>query len=423
MFNVKLFSANSSVIGFLPVGYRYEIADFRACSETGSVQLPAGFQASPDAPENPLLGNNVKSRAILNNPLSESMVERYRLLSLSKRILRGSVRPGHNILGCQRVTMRGISDVAVTRWSDPLASPDVRRGYHFSGVVTCKSVWVCPVCSYGLSGARAQEIRDAIRSVKKAGGDVYMLTLTFRHSRFDDLGDMLERCKSSLAKLWRQRGVRDVMRKGFAGRITATEFTYSDESGWHPHQHILLFGGKGYRVESIQSRLGKYWIRALESSGLSGIADIACNVQSGSAVKDYLTKMSGELALGNTGVKQGRAGHYTPFQLLGMCRVRDDYKRLWREFYGVTRGKRALVWSRGLKRLCGVPERTDEEIADVSEKAGYEILFSIDGRDFRELLTDYDLGFIRGGPPIEDVVTLLDRRGVCYRMMVGKKEN
>lgn len=385
---------------------------------TDSFPVP-DFQRPSGLPEMPPLGNNVKSWAIFPFPGSSSpMIERYRLLGLSKNILSGCVRPGHNLLGCQRVPILGIGAVTITRSSDALLESGYKKGFHFSGVKTCKSVWVCPVCSYAISGGRADEVRQAIRVAKKSGQDVYLLTLTFKHSKFDNLAEMVGKCKKSLARLWSQRVVKDMMKTYFIGRITATEFTYSDGSGWHPHQHILLLGEKGLTCESLQKTFGTYWIRALTSCGLSGLSDVACNVQPASAVRDYLTKMSSEIALGNSGTKLGRDGHYSPFELLGMCRVRDDYKRLWREFYTVTRGKRSLVWSDRLKHICGIGERSDGDLVEELEK--FKPIFFVDTQDFKELLTDYDLGFIRGASS-DEVVLLLDRRGVRYTMATEER--
>lgn len=381
------------------------------------------FQAPPGAPENPLLGNNVRSQAICNNVSNNvrsversQMIERYRLLGLSKQILVGLVPRGHNIIGCQRVPVLG-SIVGLTQWQDPAIKDVSKRGFHFSGVATCKSVWVCPVCSYRLSGARAAEVRQGIHKVKHDGGEVYMLTLTFHHTRCDNLSQMLNRCKKALTKMWAQFSIKEFMSANFIGRITGQEFTYSDSAGWHPHQHILLLGNKknGFECSLLQSFFSRYWLQALVKSGLSGISNVACNVQSASAVQNYLTKMSGEVSLGNTGIKSGRVGHYSPFQLLAECRKRNEYKRLWREFYSVTRGKRALVWSRGLKAKLGVSDRSDEHILDSSEDAGYIPVLFVDSQDWRKKLSDDDLGFIRRAS-LDEVIGLLDSRGARFTM-------
>ena len=69
-------------------------------------------------------------------------------------------------------------------------------------------------------------------------------------------------------------------------------------------------------------------------------------------------------------VKRGRTGSVSPFELLDDdCSgySEDERGRLWREYYGATKGRRAITWSRGLKKRYDVGERTDEEIQDDAE--------------------------------------------------------
>lgn len=41
---------------------------------------------------------------------------------------------------------------------------------------------------------------------------------------------------------------------------------------------------------------------------------------------------------------------------------------LWQEFGIATKGARQLVWGRGLKKLLGIEEKTDEQLAEETEK-------------------------------------------------------
>lgn len=369
-----------------------------------------GFSVAVVPNDSDRLGIYVKSRAAQ----SQMMVERYRLLSLSKRLLHRELRRGHNILGCQRVTMSGRALVALSRYrvDDGSDVPAYEQGHHFANVVTCKSTWVCPVCSYRIAGARADEIRRGVHAHMRSGGDVYMLTLTFRHDRYDCLSDIYQRLKSALSDMWRQRSTRAVMADGgMVGRITSTEITYGDRNGWHPHQHILLFGRRGLNLQNLRTKFTRYWLLSLSKCGLTGLADVACTVQPASAVSDYLTKLGNELAMSN--VKNGRGdGHYAPFELLAMCANSEHYSRLWRDYYHATRGSRALVWSRGLKALLGVVERSDDEIMDMST-ADYEPVLWVVAEDWSGRLGYEDYAYMRVSC-LEDVISLLDARECRY---------
>ena len=72
--------------------------------------------------------------------------------------------------------------------------------------------------------------------------------------------------------------------------------------------------------------------------------------------------LDSELTKGHS--KTARDGE-TPFSLLRSCLDHEDPQgvRLFREFSASFRGKRQLVWSRGLRDLLGVDVLNDEEIA------------------------------------------------------------
>ena len=86
----------------------------------------------------------------------------------------------------------------------------------------------------------------------------------------------------------------------------------------------------------------------------------------------------------------------TPFELLD--EPRDEYglvdgrelgrrASLWREFYRATKGRRAITWSRGLKALCDIEERTDEEIIEETESAPSVWVTSAD--EYRRVRSEY----------------------------------
>ncbi|MBF0394358.1 MAG: protein rep, partial [Alphaproteobacteria bacterium] len=120
----------------------------------------------------------------------------------------------------------------------------VRRGQHgafFGNVVTCGSVWHCPVCAAKIAQERRRMVSSAISEHMAAGGMSVMLTLTSRHSRSDDVKAL----RIAQAKRW--RGLRSGRKAkdldtacGMIGGLRVFEVTHG-ESGWHPHFHILLF--------------------------------------------------------------------------------------------------------------------------------------------------------------------------------------
>ena len=65
--------------------------------------------------------------------------------------------------------------------------PEGRRA-GFEGLVTCGSVWMCPVCAAKVAAKRAEELAPVLDAVHARGGSALMLTLTIRHSAGDRLG-------------------------------------------------------------------------------------------------------------------------------------------------------------------------------------------------------------------------------------------
>ena len=63
----------------------------------------------------------------------------------------------------------------------------------------------------------------------------------------------------------------------------------------------------------------------------------------------------------------------TPFDLLRQSVDNPQYSHLFRQFADAFKGKQQLHWTRGLKKLLDVSDRTDEELAEETEKESIEI--------------------------------------------------
>lgn len=122
------------------------------------------------------------------------------------------------------------------------------------------------------------------------------------------------------------------------------------------------------------------WERALRKEGLE-CNDHGFDVRGAAAAGDYVAKwgaaeelaLSGEKLASATSRDKGR----TPWQLLAIAAgLVDDAvfsssqaRARWLEYAQVFKGRRQLVWSRGLKSKAGIADRTDEEIAAAAEAA------------------------------------------------------
>lgn len=248
-----------------------------------------------------------------------------------------------------------------------------RRAY-YAGLMTCGSVWVCPVCAAKIQAFRTTEVRRAIEAWKDKGGTVLMMGPTVPHTRSDSLRSTLEGFNDAMQRFYRgapMKRIRDAY--GIAGTIKGLEVTWGQANGWHPHAHVLMFLESEPDVLALRSKLFERWESATRRAGFDQVSPKAFSLQDGGAVRTYVTKLGSEYQwnaeheLVKSHTKKARNGGYSPFDLLGanLDTSRPHLLALFREFGETFHGRNQLVWSRGLKqRLLGTDGPTDEEVAE-----------------------------------------------------------
>lgn|GEM_PF-6383298 len=272
--------------------------------------------------------------------------------------------------------------------------PEIRRA-SYNGVVTCANSFLCPVCAPRIMGRRSSEIKLAVHQWLSESSDntCYLLTLTFRHSIQDSLPKMLGCMKKSLKFFWADCSVKSMFSSaGKVGRITALEINFSLASGWHPHEHILVFCKKS---DFNLVRLNELWKNSLRKSKLSGVSGIALDLIEARSCDKYLQKISAEMALSNC--KHGRgAGSFSPFQLLAAFSDGQDwagnrFKELFKTCLFMH--LHPLQWSAGLKSRFGIGEISDSDI--VENKVEPFVLWSMIPRESYNKLSPFDRAFLR----------------------------
>ena len=293
----------------------------------------------------------------------------------------------------------------------------------YSGLQTCGSVWVCPVCAAKIAERRRAEIIAAMAAHDAAGGCMHMLTLTAPHQRGDDLEELLANQAKALNSFWRDRQVVKVFDEmGTVGQIRALEVTHGRKSahnnGWHPHYHVLLFNGLEphlMRYDSLREeqmtewtlRLYAVWARVCVKAGLGEPSlQHGLKLDDGTRAAHYVSKwgLEDEMTKGHT--KKALHGE-TPFDFLRALLENPDDKQaaaLFIEFARVFKGKRQLHWSRGLKKRYAIGEKKDEELAQEKEDDFAEWLGTITMEQWRDVLAVEGRGAVlsiaaRGGWP------------------------
>lgn len=333
----------------------------------------------------------------------------------------------------------------------------------FGGVATCGSCWVCPVCSAKIAARRALEVAQAVRWAEDQGGCAVMATFTVQHV----LGDPLQKCWDAVAagwtRVWSGRAARRFReRYGLLGWVRVVEVMRGDDHGWHVHVHALLLLDRPVSIdtaEAIGGELYGRWSAGVGKAGMTCIRrdwkgrDVGVSVVlaerdgSGSDLGDYFVKATYRapteaLALEMTHglhTKSNRGGDVrrrSPMKILqdlvGMLdpstgELLGQYDpeafagdlALWHEYERVSKGRRQLTWSRGLKDAIGVEDRTDEEIAEEEiEGETFALLPPETWRKIRRrayLLLDAVENFGREGG-----LAWLDREGLTYeRVTLG----
>ena len=237
---------------------------------------------------------------------------------------------------------------------------------HFSGVVSCSSVWSCAICSAKISRVRRDEMNLLLAWARLQGYSVAMLTLTARHNSKTALASFVDDMKEAQKRFRQSRGWRSLP---LVGTVTASEVTHG-ANGWHPHLHVLMiFNAPSADALAAVEGIRAEWSRSLSKFGRDCNAS-GFDVRNATAAGDYVTKWGAaeELTLGKS--KLGRSGSRSPWQLLADASAGDKRAcALWVEFALAFKGKRQLFWSNRLKSLSGVLEVSDDQAADAEPDA------------------------------------------------------
>jgi Replication protein len=267
----------------------------------------------------------------------------------------------------------------------------------FGGLATCGSVWACPVCSAKIAVQRVAELDKLLRWNAARGGSVALATFTASHRQgqrlktlMDNMGGAWEYMTTGRAgEHWRK--LRKLL--GSDGYVRALETTYRDENGWHVHYHLLLlFDGpvSESSIANFADLLFTRWERALQSQGMTASRRHGVDVRLGQGATqsleklgEYMSKLTFEAAGGR--FKRGRKASRTAFEILadGLETGLADDLELWLEWERASKGRRQLLYSRGLKARAGIDDLSDEQIAAAKDEG--ETLVILPRKTWREV--------------------------------------
>jgi hypothetical protein len=275
-------------------------------------------------------------------------------------------------------------------------SPEFKKS-HFAKLITCGSVWMCPVCAAKITERRRQELREAEYELIQKGTfyQTFMVTFTSAHSRGDKFVDLIEYNNQAFRKLKSGRWWQEFEAKyGIVGSIAGTEPTWGQENGWHFHKHVNFFCTRPKtEIDSaeIQADLAKKWGEILAGMGryASQIYGVICSEPS-DTWDDYFAKWGLTAEITKYPTKKGRGG-YSPFDLLILAGAGEKWAgALFQEYAHAMKGRKQLVYSKGLKPLLGMtkPEKTDEVLAAEAVEEGDILLARLSRNQWAVILAN-----------------------------------
>lgn len=303
------------------------------------------------------------------------------------------------------------------------------------GVQRCASIHACPVCAPKIRHGRADEISAAAQAWIDQGGQLLFATFTLPHDQGDRLRPLWDAVASSWTSLLTSRAWRAWKASlGVVGYVRALETTVGP-NGWHPHGHVLLFVKRqpvDYELLRFRNELHAVWSRAVVRHGYrppSIERGVRVDPATGlGALASYLAKAVDEkstaprridLELARPDLKGARTSeHRSPWQVLDEALRWGDRSDLglWWEYEAATRGRRAITWSVGLRKMLDVAVTTDEELAE--EKVGFVPWLVVDGGAWRQVYDSGSVPLLGAAVEARDqaaVIDVLDACGVDLR--------
>lgn len=284
----------------------------------------------------------------------------------------------------------------------------------YKGLVTCGSVWACPVCASVIQERRRAEITQAIAWAEAQGLVSVLVTFTFPHKAWNGLSDLIQQQREAFTHL---RKTRAYAKLKPVGLIRSLEVTHGG-NGWHPHTHELWFCEPD-KVPSLESVV-PLWESACRRAGLltysasdpdtaplllafwAHSVDIKRDMTSG----DYLAKQDDSRSWGfaeevsKAASKAGRAKGVHPHHFL-VRRSKGDSER-FKEYVQAMKGARQLFWSPGLKAKVGLDDLDDKTLADETQQSA----------DLLTLLSLNDWKLIRGNAAHSELLDAAESGGV-----------
>lgn len=297
--------------------------------------------------------------------------------------------------------------VPYTKDVDVLRHPVTER-YNLSGLATCGSAAVCPICESIISERRANELRAAFNQAKALNLHIQLLTFTIPHEFGDDIGDLRPKLSQAQQQFFNGSPWKKCKEKyGIVAYCRSLECRYG-ANGWHPHFHFIIFSeqplpktkllkqnasSKRWRKLDIAQQSDDWlwflnrWGNMCEKVGLSRPNEYGLDIRDGSMAYDYICKygmdgerlttegkvkkeitwdIADEVTKGNK--KDGKKS-FSPFQLLDVLgdknassREKQNARIQFLKYARAMKGVPLLRWSKSAFDIFCFDDVSDTEL-------------------------------------------------------------
>lgn len=309
------------------------------------------------------------------------ILDRYRLQTIARDVL--CMRAHHRIGVCKRAIVVGEGAVKVGM---------TRGRASYGGLMVCGSPWVCAVCADRITRERAKEVVTVMGRHMGAGKAVFHVPFTIPHRANQPLKELIGKigeARRIMANRPSWKRFKNVV--GLIGYVRGLEVTWG-ENGWHPHLHDAWFLSKRFddgSIVNLHRMVLDMWQSACEAAGLEKPNYRGVMVTSVRDPTSYVAKWGIQAEMTRGHMKRGRAGRYSPFDLLrGIHEGEKHLTRKFLEYADAFHRRRQLVWSKGLRELYRMePEKADDEIAE-SMDDGWGFLYFIAPSQWKVILAE-----------------------------------
>lgn len=279
---------------------------------------------------------------------------------------------------------------------DVMKHPEGNRAY-YKGLMVCGMVWICPLCAARITEERRQELT---RALAVSGFTAYLVTYTVRHNMRQSLKSLLDAMQQAFrsmksGKAW--QFLKDEY--SWVGSIKSLEVTHGD-NGWHPHQHELVLLDEPLSKSAqngLLSDLRIKWDGNLKRHGYGASWAHGVDLRATDEdVQEYVAKFGHEPVVMSWGleheltkqpVKKGKVGGRTPTQLLADYGNGDlNAGRLWKDYAFTFKGKKQLVWSKGLREILGLEQEIPDTEIVATLPDGVLLLTSLNSTEWKAII-------------------------------------